>query len=429
MDTVEQRPFGFWTAVAFVIGGVIGAGIYVVPGQFAAYGWNGVLAWVAGGAGALIIGRVLAALTASRSQAPGLVAVIGLELGPIAGVLVGWGAWVSYWCANAYIALTSARYAGQLFPGLAATPLRQAMTAALLIVALTLLNLTGLKSSGRFQVVTTALKLLPLFAVVLIAGFIVAGDHTAVTATVRAPVEFASLLSATALTMVAIIGFESASIAAERIRDPERNVMRATMTGIVLSCVLYLIVCTAITFTIPAAELSASNAPVALFIERHWGPWAGGFVAAFAVISTVGCLNVWVLLQSEIPLGLARAGQLPAWFGRTNAKDIAVLPLVLGSVLTCALLLIGSYRNGAALMDFMLRLTAASGLWIYAFAGLAAVKARVRPLLGALALLFSLVMVVGSGTEAALLSIVLMAAALPLYAMTRRAALAEQPAE
>src|SRR3978361_102764 len=106
METVEKRPFGFWTAVAFVIGGVIGAGIYVVPGSFAAYGWNGALAWVAGGAGALVIGRVLAALTASRPQAPGLVAVIGVELGPIAGVLVGWGAWVSYWCANAYIALT-----------------------------------------------------------------------------------------------------------------------------------------------------------------------------------------------------------------------------------------------------------------------------------------------------------------------------------
>lgn len=429
MDTVEQRPFGFWTAVAFVIGGVIGAGIYVVPGSFAAYGWNGVLAWVAGGAGALVIGRVLAALTASRPQSPGLVAAIGQELGPIAGVLVGWGAWVSYWCANAYIALTSARYAGQLFPGLAATPLRQALTATLLIVALTLLNLTGLKSSGRFQVVTTALKLLPLFAVVLIAGFIVAGDHTAVTTTVRAPVEFAPLLSATALAMVAIIGFESASIAAERIRDPERNVTRATMTGIALSCVLYLIVCTAITFTIPAADLSASNAPVALFIERHWGGWAGAAVAAFAVISTVGCLNVWVLLQSEIPLGLARAGQLPAWFGRTNAKDIAVFPPVLGSVLTCALLLIGSYRDGAALMDFMLRLTAASGLWIYAFAGLAAIKARVRPVLALLALLFTLAMVVGSGTEAALLSLALMAVALPLYAMTRRAvASAEQPA-
>ena len=147
------------------------------------------------------------------------------------------------------------------------------------------------------------------------------------------------------------------------------------------------------------------------------------------MISTVGCLNVWVLLQSEIPLGLARAGQLPAWFGKTNAKDIATFPLVLGSALTCVLLLVGSYRNGAALMDFMLRLTAASGLWIYAFAGLAAIKGRVRPVLAVLAVLFSLAMVVGSGTEAALLSIVLMAVALPLYAMTRRAATsAEQPA-
>jgi APA family basic amino acid/polyamine antiporter len=429
MDTVEKRPFGFWTAVAFVIGGVIGAGIYVVPGSFAAYGWNGALAWVAGGAGALIIGRVLAALTASRPQSPGLVAVIGVELGPIAGVLVGWGAWVSYWCANAYIALTSARYAGQIVPALAATPLRQAGTASLLVAGLTLLNLSGLKSSGRFQVVTTALKLLPLFAVVLIAVLMLVGDHTALAEATRAPVAFSPLLSATALAMVAIIGFESASIAAERIRDPERNVARATMVGIALSCVLYLIVCTAITFTVPAAELSASNAPVALFIEQHWGHWAGDFVAAFAVISTVGCLNVWVLMQSEIPLGLARAGQLPGWFGRTNAKDIAVVPLVLGSVLTCVLLLAGSWHSGAALMDFMLRLTAASGLWIYAFAGLAAVKARIRPLLGLLALVFSLAMVVGSGTEAALLSIALMAVALPLYAITRRGALAEQPAE
>jgi APA family basic amino acid/polyamine antiporter len=428
MESVDKRPFGFWTAVAFVIGGVIGAGIYVVPGSFAAYGWNGPLAWIAGGIGALIIGRVLAALTAARPSQPGLVAVIGLELGPVAGVLVGWGAWVSYWCANAYIALTSARYAGQIAPALAATPLRQAITASLLIVALTLLNLTGLKSSGRFQVVTTALKLLPLFAVVAIALSMLGGDTHAAATAVRAPVAFAPLVSATALAMVAIIGFESASIAAERIRDPERNVMRATMTGIALSCVLYLVVCTAITFTLPAAELARSNAPVALFISQHWGSWAGQAVAAFAVISTVGCLNVWVLLQSEIPLGLARAGQLPGWFGRTNAKDIATFPLVLGSALTCFLLLAGSWRNGAALMDYMLRLTAASGLWIYAFAGLAALKARLRPVLALLALIFSLAMVAGSGTEAALLSIALMAMALPLYAMTRRAALAEQPA-
>lgn len=422
MDASDKRPFGIWTAVALVIGGVIGAGIYVVPSQFAYLGWSGAAAWIVGGAGALVIGSVLSALTAARPGAPGLVAVIGAELGPVAGVLVGWGAWVSYWCANAYIALTAARYAGQIAPGLAATPVRQAGVACLLLVALTMLNLGGLKGSGRFQVATTALKLLPLAAVVAIVAGMAATGPAAFAAAPQAPLSFAPLLSATALAMAAIIGFESASVAAERIRDPARNVPRATMLGIALSCAIYLVVCTGIVFTTPPALLAASNAPVALFIERHWGRGAGDVVAAFAVISTVGCLNVWVLMQGEVPLGLARAGLLPAWFGRTNARDIARAPLVLASVLACALLLLGCWRGGAAIMDFMLRLTAVSGVWIYAFAGLAAMKARVRPVMGLLSVLFSLGVMAGGGGEATLLSIVLMAAALPLYALTRRAA-------
>lgn len=422
MHSSDTRPFGIWTAAALVIGGVIGAGIYVVPSQFATLGWNGAASWVLGGAGALVIGVVLSALTAARPDAPGLVAVIGAELGPVAGVLVGWGAWVSYWCANAYIALTAARYAGQIAPGLSATPLRQAIVACLILVALTLLNLSGLKSSGRFQVVTTALKLLPLIAVALIVATVAATGQGMMAAAAQAPLRVPPLLSATALAMVAIIGFESASVAAERIRDPARNVRRATMLGIALACAIYLVVCTGIVFAMPAAELAASNAPVALFVERYWGHRAGDVVAAFAVISTVGCLNVWVLLQGEVPLGLVRAGLLPAWLGRTNAKDIAAAPLVLASALACALLLLGCWRGGAAIMDFMLRLTAVSGIWIYAFAGLAAMKARVRPVMGLLSVLFSLGVMIGSGAQATLLSIALMIVALPLYALTLRAA-------
>ncbi|VVS98903.1 conserved membrane hypothetical protein [Sphingomonas sp. EC-HK361] len=430
MNDQETRPFGFWTAVALVVGGVIGAGIYVVPTSFANYGWSGAAAWIAGGIGALIIGRVLAALTAARPDQPGLIAAIGAELGPVIGVLVGWEAWVSYWCANAYISLTAARYAGQIVPGLAMTPVRQAVTACALLVALTLLNLSGLKTSGRFQVVTTALKLLPLAAVVAIVAGLALGGGEGAAITPQAPLNLGTLVAATALSMVAIIGFESASIAAERIREPERNVTRATMLGIALSCAIYLVVCTGIVLTTPAADLAGSNAPVAMFIARHWGPWAGAAVAAFAVISTVGCLNVWVLMQGEVPLGLARAGLLPAWFARTNAKDIATVPLVLASALASVLLLVGCWRGGAALMDFMLRLTAVSGVWIYAFAGIAAMKARVRPVLGLLATLFSVAVMIGSGAEATLLSIALMLAALPLYAATRRAALrtAQQPA-
>jgi hypothetical protein len=49
----DTRPFGFWTAAALVVGGVIGAGIFVLPSQLASYGWTGVAAWIFGGMGAM----------------------------------------------------------------------------------------------------------------------------------------------------------------------------------------------------------------------------------------------------------------------------------------------------------------------------------------------------------------------------------------
>lgn len=321
--TEDRRPFGFWMATAMVIGGVIGAGIFVLPSQMAVFGWTGLAAWVFGGAGAIMIALVLASVAEARPNEPGLMAVIGEVLGPVPGVLNGWGAWVSYWCANAYIALTSVRYASEFWPYLATTPFHLAVAAAVLIAALTALNLLGLKASGRFQVVTTLLKLMPLVAVILIVVALALGGGEAFTREADAPFRSSSLFTATSLAFVAIMGFESASIAAQRVRNPERNVPRATMVGVLLSCLVYAIVCSGIVFALPQATLATSNAPVALFIGEYWGGWAGHAVAAFAVISTVGGLNVWIMLQGEVPLALVRADLLP---GGWPAQVPAILP-------------------------------------------------------------------------------------------------------
>lgn len=419
--TEDRRPFGFWMATAMVIGGVIGAGIFVLPSQMAVFGWTGLAAWVFGGAGAIMIALVLASVAEARPNEPGLMAVIGEVLGPVPGVLNGWGAWVSYWCANAYIALTSVRYASEFWPYLATTPFHLAFAAAVLIAALTALNLLGLKASGRFQVVTTLLKLMPLVAVILIVVALALGGGEAFTRETDAPFRSSSLFAATSLAFVAIMGFESASIAAQRVRNPERNVPRATMVGVLLSCLVYAIVCSGIVFALPQATLATSNAPVALFIGEYWGGWAGHAVAAFAVISTVGGLNVWIMLQGEVPLALVRADLLPRWLARTSARDIAVAPLVLASTLTVLILLIGGWNNGSGLMDFMLKLTAASGVFVYAFACVTALALKVRPVIATLGLLFALAILYGSGLEAVLLSLALMLTALPLYWLANRA--------
>jgi APA family basic amino acid/polyamine antiporter len=408
-------------ATALVIGGVIGAGIFVLPSQMAVFGWTGVAAWLLGGAGAIVIARVLASVAEARPEEPGLMAVVGEVLGPIPGLINGWGAWVSYWCANAYIALTSVRYISNLWPYLAKSPLHQAAGASALIAGLTWLNLIGLKASGRFQVVTTLLKLLPLAAVIFILARLALSDIGAFAVQPHAPFQPSSLFAATTLAFAAIIGFESASIAAQRVRNPERNVPRATMTGVMLSCLIYIVVCTGIIFILPREAVEASNAPIALFIGTYWGSWAGHAVAAFAVISTVGGLNVWIMLQGEVPLALARAGMLPGWMARTNASDIAVVPLVLASALAILILLVGGWADGSGLMDLMLKLTAVSGIWLYIFACLTALKLKVRRILSLLGLLFSLAILYGAGLETVSLSIVLMLAALPLYFLARRA--------
>ena len=421
MEHDDSRPFGFWTACALVVGGVIGAGIFVMPSQLAPYGWTGVVAWIVGGLGAVAIGLVLSSVAESRPEEPGLIAVIGEVLGPVWGVVVGWGAWVSYWCANAYIALTAARYAGTFWAPLADTPFHQALTASVVIIALTWLNLHNLRTSGRFQVVTTLLKLLPLIAVMLILVQLTMADGSALMRQPHPPFVAADLFTATTLAYGAIIGFESAAVGAQRVKNPRRNVPRATIAGIILTCAIYIAVCTTIVFTMPVAQVAASNAPIALFIGSHWGSGAALAVAAFAVISTVGCLNVWVLMQGEVPLALARARLLPAWIGRTNRHDIAVVPLVTASALSVVLLFVASWRNGAAIMDFMLRLTAVSGIWVYVFACVTALVLKVSRAFAVLGLLVCAGIFYGGGSEPFLLSVMLSAVALPLYWLARRA--------
>jgi APA family basic amino acid/polyamine antiporter len=415
MSDGSARPFGFWMATALVIGGMIGSGIFVLPAQLAPFGATGAAAWFVGVGGALIIAWVLTRLAAAKPEATGVVAICASALGPLPGVLVGWSYWVSVWSANAIISITAIRYLSVFVPPLADTSLHLALSATVAIWLLTMLSLNGARAAGRFQVVTTALKLLPLLAVVaILAGLLLAGGGQ-FRAYPHAAFHAASLTSALTLAFYAIVGFESASVAAERVRDPARNVVRATMFGLILTGLLYLIVCSGIVYALPEAVAQNAAAPVALFVQTFWGRGAGLAVAAFAAIAAIGCLNGWVLMQGEVPLGMARAGLLPRWFGRTSARDVPVGALLLASLLASVLVMSNATRGAAGLLDFMLRLTAATSLFLYIGACVSALALGVARVAAAIGLAFALWALWGSGLEAGGLGLVLMLTAIPLY--------------
>ncbi|WP_158212198.1 APC family permease [Sphingomonas dokdonensis] len=414
-DQTAARPFGFWMATALVVGSMIGSGIFVLPAQLAPFGASGAAAWLIAVAGALVLGGVLTRLAAAFPDASGVVAISGSVLGPLAGVLLGWSYWVGVWATNAIIAITAVNYLGTFLPALTATPLAGALSATGLLWLLTLNNLGGARAAGRFQLVTTVLKLLPLLAVVLILAGLAAQGGAQFRAHPHAPFAIGQVAPALALVFFALIGFETASVAAERVRDPARNVGRATMTGLVVTSLFYLLICTGVIYAMPQATIAASPAPVALFVETFWGRTAGLTVAAFAVIAAVGSLNGWVLMQGELPLGMARAGLLPRWFARVSRRDVPVRALLVSSVLASILILSNATRGGAGLLDFMLRLTAAATLWIFLGGCIAALVAGIGRLLATIGLAFTLWTLWGAGWDAIAWGLALMLTALPLY--------------
>jgi APA family basic amino acid/polyamine antiporter len=163
-----------------------------------------------------------------------------------------------------------------------------------------------------------------------------------------------------------------------------------------------------------------------MFVETFWGRGASLAIAAFAAIAAIGCLNGWVLMQGEIPLGMARSGLTPAILARTNGRDVPTFAILISSIVASFLALSGAVPGLSGALTFMLQLTTAATVWFYFGACAAALALGVARPLAVIGMLFSAWVLYGSGMEALLLSIVLMFTAIPLYWLRPRRA--QQPA-
>lgn len=414
-----DRPFGLWTAISLVVGGTIGAGIFVLPGQLAAYGHTSVVGWVVAITGTMLLGLTIGALVQARPAATGLMELCSNGLGAGASVLIGWAYWVSVWASMAVLATTGANYLAVFIPALDSVLLK-GLCAIALIWLITGLNLMGARAAGRFQVLTTLLKLLPLVAVIVILLGLVLGGGQEFEVSRQAPYETSQLPGVLNLVFYALVGFETAAMAAERVRNPERNVPLATIGGVALIGLLYLVVSAGIAFAMPTDQLAASGAPVADFVTRYWGEWAGLAVAGFTAVSAIGCLNAWVLISGEVPLSMARSGLISARIGRLSGKGIAWQPVIAASLCASALILSNLSRGTSGLYDFMMRLTSSTNLVLYIGVCVVALRFGINKWLAGAALLFSLGTLWGSGLEVALWSGLLLLTALPLHLLNLR---------
>ena len=424
-----SRTLGFWMAVALVVGNVVGSGVYMLPAALASYGRNSLLAWGLVTAGVLLLAIVFAALGRALPREGGPYAYTREAFGDLAAFVVAWGYWVSVWVGNAALATAGVSYAGAVLPGVSASPGASATAAIAVVWGLTVVNGFGIRAAGWVQAVTTVLKLLPLVAIA--AAGALALPRAGLGALGEAPLSLDGTTAAATLALWALVGFESATVPAEKVRDPARTVPRATLAGTAAAAAFCTLACTAALVLVPGARLAASNAPLADVARILWGDAAASAVAVLAAVSAFGALNGWILLQGELPFALARDGLLPAALARSSRLGAPVLALAGTSGLVTLLLLAQAHRRAAAVFTSMILLSTTANLVAYLACSLALLVLVRRgrhfgratlwlAVAAALGAAFSLWAVAGAGPEAVGWGAVLLGAALPVYALARR---------
>lgn len=423
----HDRVFGFWICLALVVGNMVGSGVFLLPAALAPYGWNAIFGWMVTIAGALCLAFVFASLARRFPQAGGPYAYTREAFGRAPGFVVAWSYWISVWTANAAISLAAVSYLSRFAPGMAGAP---GPFAIALVLAFTLVNCLSLRGAGGVQLVTTGLKLLPLVAAIVLAGLVTGGDGGASLAPFRpAEISWSAVTATAALTLWAMVGFESATVPAGRVENPERTIPRATLIGTLAVGLLYLLACSAVALLLPAAEAAGSNAPFADFIGRYWGEGPASLVALFAAISALGALNGWVLIQGEMPLALSRDGVFPAWLGKTSRAGTPVRAHLVSSGLVALLILANTSRSMGDLFTFMALLSTAASLVAYLTCSLAALRLQQAgrmeraPLLLAaatLGALYSAWAIYGAGPEPAAWGAALLLSGVPIYFIMKR---------
>ncbi len=423
-NAADPRAIGFWTAVALVMGNMIASGVFLLPASLAPFGGISLGGWLVSTAGSVMLALVFARLARFRPAAGGPYAYTRQAFGDLAGFLVAWGYWISVWSANAAIAVAFVGYLDPFIPSLVRSPRAAAGIAVGAVWFLTAVNIWGVKTAGRVQAVTTVLKIVPLVTIGLAGIFVLEPSHFAVTDT--SPRAIAAGVTATAtLTLWAFLGLEVATVAAGSIRNPERTIPRATVTGTLLAAGIYITSTVGVMGILAPAVLSQSTAPFADAARALAGDKAAMLVALGAAISCFGGLNGWILIVGQLPQAAAADGLFPKLFAHTSSRGTPARGMIIASALTSALIAMNYSRGLVELFTFIILLATLSVLIPYVFSSLAGFvlqrhDPRMRMSAGAstvaaLAFGYSLWAVGGAGAEVVYWGVLLLLAGLPGY--------------
>jgi arginine:ornithine antiporter/lysine permease len=435
-----EQKFSRLTLTAMVVGSMVGAGIFSLPGRFgAATGpFGALIAWAIAGGGMLMLAFVFQVLAERKPDLDsGIFAYAKAGFGNYLGFAAAFGFWAGTCVGNTFYFVLIKSTLGLFFPVFGdGNTLIAVLCSSVILWTVHFMILRGIKEAAGVNTIVTIAKLLPIILFVILVAL--AFDSELFTASFWGGEAYSTgdvfnqVRSTMLVTVFVFIGVEGASVYS-RYAKKRSDVGFATVTGFIGVLCLMILVTVLCYGVLSRPELGALRQPsMAGVLEAVVGPWGAKFVSAGLIISVLGAYLAWSLLAAEVPYLAARSDLMPAFLKHVNQNDVPSIALWLTNIIVQLFLIVTMFAEYA--FDIALELTSAMTLIPYVLVAAYGFKLALRGetyevapqerrkdlIITAIATVYTVFMIVAGGLKFVLLSCILFAPGTLLYYLARR---------
>lgn len=342
-----RRSLGPVTLALIFTNGIIGAGIFALPGLVAAaLGSATAVGYAICAALVVLIFLCFAEVGSRVHDSGGAYAYVERAFGPFVGFIAANLMWFGVGaCVDAALADVLVSTLATAIPVLA-QPLPRALALIALFAFMAGVNITGVKTGARLVVALTVLKLLPLLLLL-----VVGTPHIAWSLVIPSRMPSASTLGrGVLLLMFAFVGGESSLSASGELRNPSRTVPLGLLMGVATVVSIYFGLQLVAEGVLGADLPAQTTTPLAAVAEQLMGPWGRSLLLGAVTLSIFGTINGDLLVSPRCLYAAAKDGLLPAPLARVHPRfQTPYVAILVFAAIACALAVLGAFKSLAIL--------------------------------------------------------------------------------
>ncbi|MBL4935757.1 amino acid permease [Clostridium sp. YIM B02515] len=424
-----KRDLGLFITTALVVGNMMGSGIFILLASLAQETGPGatMLGWLISGTGALFIALSFANLGSKMPVTGGPYEYSKRAFGHFIGFQNAWLYWNSSWIGTIASLTGTTAYVAAFFPILNESRLAAFLFTSAILWIFTYINILGVRKAGIFQTI------LVITEIVLFIIFIVAAlkhyNPEYLKPMFPEGKGLNTVPTAAALTLWAFTGFETAAITAGEVKNGARNVRLGTIYGIIIGILLYFTLNFTAMTSISQKDLINADGNWNAILTPYFGSSLTKVIIVTELVSILGTTFACILTTARMSYAAAENKIFPKVFENVHPKyKTPDVSLIIAAILGNILLALNYTKSLQQVFTFMILLATLAGLPVYASTAAAEIRLSIninnkpsktyiikKSIIPAIAFIYSLWAIYGSGLESVLYGVLLAALGIPVY--------------